>query len=329
MTGAENPASVLLLKPGSLGDVVHALPCAAAVRQTWPGAHISWVVDPRWAEVLDDNPDVDRRILFPREKFSGLRGGVAFRQWLRGLRFLEPDLVIDLQGLLRSGLMCRASRGGHRVGGSDAREGARLFYDETIRVDRPLHAADRYRQISTGAGAVFSKGMIFPLPPGTPPNLSPPTPFILLHPFSRGKSKSLGLGEVAALCEFLAPARVVLVGGAHEAPEKLGAHVINLLGATSLLQLIWLIRRAEFIVSVDSGPAHLAAAVTDRLLAIHTWSDPRRVGPYNRDAFIWQGGVIRRQEPSPGAELAPPRRPSPEDIEAIAEWVLRRLGETG
>src|SRR5207244_10616905 len=69
---------------------------------------------------------------------------------------------------------------------------------------------------------------------------------------------------------------------------------IDLTNQTSLLQLIWLIRAAHFIVSVDSGPMHIAAALTDRLLSIHTWTDPRRVGPYNPNAWVWKNGQLCR-----------------------------------
>ena len=74
------------------------------------------------------------------------------------------------------------------------------------------------------------------------------------------------------------------------APEN----CINLLNHTSVLQLIWLIRHARFVISVDSGPMHIAAALTDRLVSIHTWSDPRKVGPYNRNAWVWKNGVLTR-----------------------------------
>ena len=79
---------------------------------------------------------------------------------------------------------------------------------------------------------------------------------------------------------------------------------VNLANQTTLLQLIWLIRAARFTISVDSGPMHIAAAVTSQLLSIHTWSDPRRVGPYNSDAWIWKNGQLLR------VRGAPERRPS-------------------
>ncbi len=71
---------------------------------------------------------------------------------------------------------------------------------------------------------------------------------------------------------------------------------MNLANQTTLLQLIWLIRTAQFTISVDSGPMHIAAAISPRLVSIHTWSDPRRVGPYEPDAWIWRRGELVRAE---------------------------------
>src|SRR5213076_3629220 len=89
------------------------------------------------------------------------------------------------------------------------------------------------------------------------------------------------------------PTRVVIVGQTQnkiEPPEN----CIELTNQTSLLQLIWLIRAARFVVSVDSGPMHIAAVLTANLLSIHTWTDPRRVGPYNPNAWVWKNGQLCR-----------------------------------
>ena len=92
---------------------------------------------------------------------------------------------------------------------------------------------------------------------------------------------------------MFAPTRVVVVGQSYRKIDP-PANCVELTNQTSLLQLIWLIRVAGFIVSVDSGPMHIAAAVTHRLVSIHAWTDPRRVGPYNPDAWIWKNGQLLR-----------------------------------
>ncbi|HEX5175982.1 MAG TPA: glycosyltransferase family 9 protein, partial [Chthoniobacteraceae bacterium] len=93
---------------------------------------------------------------------------------------------------------------------------------------------------------------------------------------------------------------------------------VNLLNHTTILQLVWLIRRARFIISVDSGPMHIAAALTDRLISIHTWSDPRKVGPYNPDAWVWKNGDLRRVRDLPPPEERVKSRPfRPTDVKHL------------
>jgi ADP-heptose:LPS heptosyltransferase len=122
--------------------------------------------------------------------------------------------------------------------------------------------------------------------------------FVVLHPFARGAGKSLGWEGVVAMAEVWREFPVVVVGRTDEPPPRtLPGSVINLVNATTLLQLIGLLRRARFVVSVDSGPMHLASALRRPLLGLHTWSDPRKVGPYDPGAWVWKAGrILRRYE---------------------------------
>ncbi len=294
VSGRPPAAGVLIVKPGSMGDVIHALPVLAALGAAWPGCPVSWVVDPRWAPLLEGNPHLTHAIEFPRERFRGVPGLIRALPWAAGLHRHRPGICLDLQGLLRSALIGRMTLPGRFLGLSDAREGARWFYDAVVPVEARAHSVERYLSILKVLGLEVPREPEFWLPAGTLPASTPTVPYILIHPFSRGTGKSLPAATLASLCKELTPAPVVLAGGAAPgAPE--GRHILNLLGATSLLELIALIRGAAYVVSVDSGPAHLAAALGRPLLAIHTWSDPQLVGPYSTGAWIWQGGEIRRQ----------------------------------
>jgi heptosyltransferase I len=141
---------------------------------------------------------------------------------------------------------------------------------------------------------------------------------VLLHPFARGEGKSLSASHVEALCRALQPLNVVVAGMGTAPP--LPANAINALNQTSISEMIWLIRQAAFVISVDSGPMHIAAAVQTPLLSIHTWSDPRLVGPCDENAWLWQGGEIRRQDLS-ARDLPPARSPGDADVAGIAEFV--------
>jgi len=288
--------SVLLIKPGSMGDVIHALPVASAIRQAWPEAKLTWIVDPRWSPLLSGNPAVSAVRHFPREDFRGAGGWTRALRWYADLRGLKPDVVVDLQGLLRSALMAKCSGGKTILGLGDAREGAGLFYSRSAATASDEHAVRRYLRVLPLLGIDVPKKCAFPIPAGEHPSL--PDGFVVLHPFARGAGKSLGTEAIRAfVSEFRARSSACLViVGRGEVPPGLPDGVVDLSGKTSLEGLVGILRNARFVVSVDSGPMHLAAAVGTPLLGIHTWSDPRLVGPYSEEAWIWQGGEIRRQD---------------------------------
>ncbi len=297
------PRSILVIKPSSLGDIVHTLPAVASVKRHWPQARLSWLVNPEWAPLLRENPYVNDVIEFPRKQLGGLFGWLRFPGWMRALRErAQPDLVLDFQGLFRSALIARRA-GGESWGTSDSREGASLLHHSVVPVpprSAPVHAITRYLALATALGCDTST-LEWPLPAGASP-AGVPQRFVVLHPFARGVGKSLTVAEVVEICRALAPMPVAVVGSGDVTFPTLG-NLVNLLGRTTLPELCWLLRRAEFVASVDSGPAHLAAALNDRLLAIHTWSDPRKVGPFQPRAWVWKDGRIGRMADFPSAEL--------------------------
>ena len=306
------PRSILILKPSSFGDIVHTLPAVARLRARWPESRISWLVNPEWSPLLRGNLIVDEVVIFPRQDFRGWGGPLRFRRWLRErIAGLCPDLALDYQGLLRTALIGRAARAGTFAGLADAREGARWLYDETVAVPSGVpHAVERYLALSdrllAGAGGVPSelsvRSLQFPLPPGEPPAAAPSfeSGYLLLHPFARGTDKSLTAAQVHRICTCLSPRQVVVVGRRPNSRIALPPNGLNLLNETSIPQLIWLIRQAAFVISVDSGPAHLAAALCKPMVAVHTWSDPRRVGPYRSDAWVLRGGGLLQVRDLPG-----------------------------
>ena len=306
---AAHPRDILVIKPSSLGDVVHALPAVALVKQRWPDARLRWLINPEWAPLLEGNPNVDETVLFPRGDFRGLAGIARIPAWARAMRREQrADLVLDFQGLLRSALIGRLCSRGDIVGLSDAREGARFFYRRAADVRGIAHAVDRYLALVKGLGIEIAQPLDWTLPAGNPPaGFSAEAPFILLHPFSRGAGKSLSVADTLDFCRTVAPWRVVLAGRTPETVPGL-AHVTDLLNRTTLSELIWLLRRAAFVVSVDSGPMHIAAALNPRLISLHTWSDPAKVGPYRPEAWIWKDGALV-QVKDLGSQEA--RRPAP------------------
>jgi ADP-heptose:LPS heptosyltransferase len=232
--------------------------------------------------------------LFPRGELRSLGAAQSLLAWLKRTRELRPDLALDFDGVLRGALIAKTSRAKDIYGLSNSLAGATWFYNRIAQVDRRSHAVDRYLKLAECAGAPVGDSLRCQIPSGDPlPRFDAHPPFVLLHPFAHGQDKSLSNAVIEEFCQALAPTRVVVVGQTRNrinTPEN----CVDLTRQTSLLQLIWLIRVARFVVSVESGPMHIAAAVTGNLLSIHTWTDPRRTGPYNPGAWVWKHGQLFR-----------------------------------
>lgn len=301
--------SILIVKPSSLGDIIHTLPAVHFLKTTFPKADLHWIANTEWLPLLEGNPDLASLIPFPRHKFRGWKGIIEFHRWCRTLVKQQPDMVLDFQGLLRSAWIARCARGAKVLGMSDSREGAHLLYHARAVVGRNQHSVDRNLALAKLAGADISGPVSFLLPDGKHVSL-PAEDFIVLHPYARGKGKSLTGREIFELTQALKPLQVVIVGRSREKP-RLSENGFSLVNQTDLLELIWLFRKAKFAVSVDSGPAHISAAVSRRLLAVHTWTDPLRVGPYNPDAWVWKSGQILRVQDLANLSMSKVIRPKP------------------
>ncbi len=330
-----------MVKPSSLGDIIHTLPAVEAIHRTAPNAKIDWLVNTEWAPLLEGIPFISRVIPFPRREFRGPMGGWRAWKWAGDrLNRSRYDLALDFQGLCRSALLARSAKPKHLAGFRQAREGAPFLYDQKFPVFNwsGRHAVDRNLDLASAVGANIANPT-FCLPPGDEiPGLNlSGEQTVLLHPFSRGEGKSLSVDEVLELAKLLRPHTVVLVGTPPEdVPIQWPPFVVDLLGKTTLPQLIHLIRRCSWTVSVDSGPMHLAAGITDRVLSLHTWSNPSMVGPWQPDAWIWrEGQLLQVKQLSP--DQFPERRDlkasfgskdrlfSPEEIKAMSDFLIKQL----
>jgi len=319
--------SALIVKPSSLGDIVHTLPAVKAIRAAHPRLNIRWLANTEWTPLLQGSPLIDEVLPFPRKNFRGLAGLLRFWNWRRGWMLLpreEPEIVLDFQGLLRSGLVSSWRGSQTVIGLSDAREGSRFFYNHTVAVDAGAHAVDRYLELPRALGVqIEPEDITFDLAPGSSPAGWPETltNFIALHPWSRGEGKSLSNTSLQALCDALAPHPVVLVGMTDDPGRPTGSHIRDWSHRTSLSELIWVLRQAKFCISVDSGPMHIAAAVNGHTLGIHTWSDPRKVGPYPREVHVWKAGRIARRGDFAAEECQTEALVTDQAATSIGEWV--------
>jgi lipopolysaccharide heptosyltransferase I len=293
------PENILVIKPSSLGDVVHSLPVLAKLRSAFPDARISWLIGLAAAPLIESNPNLDRVIYFHRR-----RGGpvTTIGENLRLARALSRenfDCVIDLQGLLRSALFARATRAPRRVGLSDAREGASHFYSDVVAVNGVMHAIDRYLKVGEVLGfdpeePVFSLEVpqaahrtAEKLLEGTP---HPPRPFIAFSPGARWHTKvwpRANFIEAGRLIIERFGGTILLVGTVSEAGDAaaeienaLGDPVVNLVGRTTLEELVAVFGRLDLLVTPDTGLMHIADAIGLPLVAVFGPTDPARTGPY-------------------------------------------------
>jgi len=316
------PKSILIIKPGTLSDIVHTLPAIASLRDAHPAAKFTWVINPELAAVLRGNPDVNHVHFVPRGEFLGLGAPPSLMMWIKKTCELRPDLVLDFHGTIASALTAKITGAKKVLGISSAAFGARWLHHRSILVDRHSHPVERNLKLVECAGAMTGEALRCPIPSGDPlPRFDPHPPFVLLHPFARGHERSLSNAVIEDFCRALAPTRVVVVGQLYSklnTPEN----CVDLTRQTSLLQLIWLIRLARFVVSVESGPMHVAAALTRNLLSIHVLTNPHSCGPYNPEAWIWKHGQLKRVEEFETVRLPKyGRRFKRKDVESSVELI--------
>ena len=329
MQNAAKPANVriLIVRMGAMGDIVHTLPAVASLKHSFPGGHVTWVVEPKWTALLEDNPFVDRVVVMRRETPGGL-----FASW-RDLRDTRYDFAVDFQGLLKSALVASAARP-ERIFGfhqSQVRERAAALFYSNKTISRAAHIVDKNVDLAAAAGAV-SLVRAFPLPAGRQESELPEGPFVLASPLAGWGAKQWPLAHYRVLAAQLkreAGMPLVLDGPA-SAREQL-AEIEDAVPHTSTISgLIYATRRAAAVVGVDSGPLHIAAALGKPGVALYGPTDPARNGPYGDTLRVLRdpGAVTTYKRGS--AIDASMARISPEEVfEALRPALGRRYRSAG
>ncbi len=282
---------VLIVRLGSLGDIVHALPAAAALRRAAPQARIDWLVDAQHRELVDLVPIIDEAVVLRARTLGG---------WLdvaRLLRAQRYDVAVDLQGLLKSAVLARAS-GARRVLGFSIwhlrERTARPFYSETATPDGAEHVVRKNLALVAALG-VPAERLEFPLARRDSAALAEVqraaagAPFALVNPGAAWPNKRWPPDRFGALAEIL-PSRFglmpfVLWGPGEEALARAVADasggVAIVAPRTSISDLVELARGASLMVSGDTGPIHLAAAVGTPVVGLYGPTSPARNGPWS------------------------------------------------
>lgn len=293
---------VLLVRLSSLGDVVHAIPVASALRRAFPEARLDWIVDERYRELVELVPVIDRTIPVDTQ---GSTGVVAVTRLIRTLRREPYDVAIDVQGLLKSAVIARWS-GARRVVGfppDQLRERvARLFYTETPDVGTPTHVVQKNLALAACLGAC-PDDWEFPIAE-TPSTvvaqtrdrleIDAHTHFALINPGAAWPSKCWEARRYGLLARRLQAQHGLRSaiswgpGGDSAAREVVTASggAAALAPATRLSDFVALARAATVVVAGDTGPLHLAAAVGTPIVGVYGPSDPARNGPWTADDVV-------------------------------------------
>ena len=291
--------AILIVRLGALGDIVHALPVAAALRARFGDARIDWVVDERHRELLDLVPVVDRRIVL-RTRSASLRRRVT--ELRRTLARESYDVAIDVQGLLKSAVVARLSRARRILGFTPPhlRERvARFFYTETHDPGVTAHVIEKNLTLAASLGADVSR-IRFPLTVPVSAALDAvrarrsvvgETTFVVLNPGAAWPNKRWPPARFGAVAQWLRRERglsSVVTWGPGD--ETMAAAVVDgaagaaeLAPTTSISDLVAIVRDATLMVSGDTGPVHLAAAVGTPIVGIYGPTDASRNGPWSVD----------------------------------------------
>jgi len=266
-------SSILIVRMGAMGDIIHTLPAAAALKAGHPGSRVTWAVEPQWAPLLESNPFVDRVVAFRREHFF---------ESLRELRAERYELAVDFQGLVKSAVVARLA-GPQRIfgfaGGIARERAASLFYSNCVSTTA-IHMVDMRLDLAVAAGA-GKAALVFPLPPGRPEGDLPDGEFVLASPLAGWRSKQWPMEHYRELAARLRELRIPLVlNGPPAARAELAQVQGAMVHCSGIAGLIHATRRAAAVIGVDSGPLHLAAALNKPGVAIYGPTDPALNGPF-------------------------------------------------
>jgi heptosyltransferase-1 len=300
--------NILIVKLSAIGDVIHALPVVYALKQAYPEARITWVVEKPSYDLLTNNPYIDEIIIFDKPKFKSLSGlllnGYKLARQLKSHKF---DLTLDLQGLFKSAAIAYLSGAPKRLVYCNARELSHLISQRICGKHENSHVVNRYLDVPRHLGVKIDK-VLFPIHTteieaqkaeavAKHAGFRIDNPYVVLAPGTNWESKCWPTTHFAKLADKLYDNNVipVIIGGpndvrlANEIMSNTKIPPIDLTNKTSLKQLAYIIKNAKVFVGGDTGPMHLAAAVGTKVVAIFGPTDPKRNGPYGEANVVLQG----------------------------------------
>lgn len=299
-----SPKKILIVRLSAIGDVLHCTPLTKALRQNYPNAKISWIIGDKSKDILLGNPYLDEIVVWNKEEWATLlktdllAGFRAFRALEKALQAEQYDMVVDVHAQLIPGLITWRSGAPIRVGFSNAKELAPLFYNLKAPQIRKRPITQQYLGVLEALGiSEYDAEMIMPIAPENHQKaaqvwenykISATDKVIVLNPSTTWMTKCWPPDYFAQLGNCLLQekgVKIVLTGAKSDIPlvsqikEKIDGDIIDIAGATSLKDLAAIARKCHLFVSGDTGPLHIAAAVGAPTLSIFGPTDPKVYTP--------------------------------------------------
>jgi lipopolysaccharide heptosyltransferase II len=290
---------ILILKPSSLGDVIQALPVLRLIKCHLPASEIFWWIDSSLAPLIENDPDLAGIVRFERKRWASPRHWPEMFRSIHWIRAQNFDWVIDLQCLARSGAFAWLANGKFLIGLDEVREGARGFYDLAVRrASFHTHAVDWYLAVLPPLGVPVHKNFQWlPKRPEIAAAIKSKwqtgkARWIAIQPGARWPNKRWPVQNFAELVRLLAgnfpDTHFAILGNDDDKPlgEVISraepARCLNLCGRISLPEMVEWLRLSKLMITNDTGPMHVAAALGTPLVALFGPTEPRRTGPYGQ-----------------------------------------------
>ena len=299
---SENLKNILVVKLSAIGDVIHALPVSYAIKETFPDAKLTWVVEPPAYDLLKMNPCVDKIILFQKKEFKTFSGFVKkFLPFKQEIQQENYDAVLDLQGLFKSAAIAFFANSNIKLGICNMRELSNKISTPVVGEHAKGHIVERYLDTARAIGCRVDK-VVFPIEIPAEENLKAieimlqngldeNKPYFVFAVGANWENKRWRTNFFAELGNWLYSVKVtpVIIGGGaldEERAEKIISQMeippVNLVGKTNLIQLAYVIKKARLVLGGDTGPVHLAAGLGVRTLMLMGPTDANRNGPYGQ-----------------------------------------------
>lgn len=302
--------NILIVKLSAIGDVIHTLPALNAVRNYYPNANITWLVEEDAAPLVQGHKALDRVLVSKRKRWLKALQSPSFLNvlkevygFIKNLRDTHYDMIIDFQALLKSGILIALARGQRKIGygkGLEHMEHSYIFLNDRIpAVDMEIHALSRGMMLLNAVG-IPTNEIEYNLPVShydrkkinevlRSHGINEFEPFIAVNPMAKWESKLWPVDRFIQLSDIIIDRYGITVVFTGSSGDRLlidriisdmNHRAVNLSGKTTLMELAALYEKAALVISTDTGPMHLAAAVGTPVVALFGPTAPWRTGPY-------------------------------------------------